>query len=103
MALLSAGRIEQKEADKIRAVSMRQIKRILRRYRTFGLPVLISKQRGRVSNRRMNETIRTAVIKMVGEHYHDFGSTLANVRVAKANTNRCTADINRRKPAAGHP
>jgi len=77
MELLSAGKIDQKEAGKILAVSVRQIKRILRCYRTLGLPGLISKKRGRISNRRGDETIRTTAIKMIGEHYHDFGPSLA--------------------------
>ena len=51
MALLTAGKIEQKEAGEMLAVSVRQIKRILRRYRTLGLPGLISKKRGRLSTR----------------------------------------------------
>jgi len=65
------------------AVSVRQIKRILRRYRTLGLPGLISKKRGRVSNRRVDETIRTTAIKMIGEHYCDFGPTLAAEKLAE--------------------
>ncbi len=67
MELLTAGKVTQKEAGKILAVSVRQIKRILRRYRTLGLPGLISKKRGRISNRRVDETIRTTAIKMIGE------------------------------------
>ena len=83
MELLTAGKIDQKEAGKILAVSVRQIKRILRRYRTLGLPGLISKKRGRVSNRRVDETIRTTAIKMIGEHYCDFGPTLAAEKLAE--------------------
>ena len=45
MALLAAGKIDQQEAGKRLAVSVRQIKRIVRRYRTAGLPGLISKKR----------------------------------------------------------
>ncbi len=66
MGQLLAGKIDKKEAGKMLAVSVRQIKRILRRYRTSGLPGLISKQRGRVSNRRVDETIRTTAIKLIG-------------------------------------
>ena len=83
MELLSAGKVDQKEAGKMLAVSVRQIKRILRRYRTLGLPGLISKKRGRVSNRRVDETIRTTAIKMIGEHYRDFGPTLAAEKLAE--------------------
>ena len=38
MELLTAGKIDQNEAGKRLAVSVRQIKRIVRRYRTEGLP-----------------------------------------------------------------
>lgn len=81
MERLMAGKTSQKEAGKMLAVSVRQVKRILRRYRTAGLPGLISKKRGRVSNRRMGETIRTTAIEMIGEHYRDFGPTLATEKL----------------------
>jgi transposase len=83
MGLLAAGKIDQKEAGKRLAVSVRQVKRILRRYRTSGLPGLISKKRGRASNRRLDETIRVAAIKLIGEHYRDFGPTLAAEKLAE--------------------
>ena len=83
MELLTAGKIEQKEAGKMLAVNVRQLKRILRRYRTLGLPGLISKKRGRLSNRRMVETDRIAAIKAIGEHYSDFGPTLAAEKLAE--------------------
>jgi transposase len=83
MELLTAGKTDQKEAGKMLAVSVRQIKRILRRYRTLGLPGLISKKRGQVSNRRVDETITTTAIKMIGEQYHDFGPTLATEKLAE--------------------
>ena len=55
MALLMAGKINQKEAGQRLAVSVRQIKRIVRRYRATGLAGLISKKRGHPSNRRLDE------------------------------------------------
>ena len=45
--------MSQKEAGKRLAVSVRQIKRIVRHYRTEGLPGLMSKKRGTTSNRRL--------------------------------------------------
>lgn len=48
MELLMAGKVDQTEAGKIPAVSVRQVKHILRRYRTEGLPGLISKKRGMI-------------------------------------------------------
>ncbi|MFZ1546191.1 MAG: hypothetical protein WAT12_03710 [Candidatus Nitrotoga sp.] len=77
MEQLSAGKINQKEAGKILTVRVRQIKHILRRYHTSGLLGLICKQRGRVSNRRVDETTSTTAIKMISEHYHDVGLVAA--------------------------
>ena len=42
MELLTAGKIDQKEAGKMLAVSVRQIKRILRRYRTLVVSLCIT-------------------------------------------------------------
>src|SRR5450756_2143387 len=92
MELLTAGKVSQQEAGKMLAVSVRQIKRILRRYRTAGLPGLISKKRGRVSNRRLDETIRINAIKMIGEHYRDFGPTLAAEKLHELHDIRQSAE-----------
>lgn len=43
MEQLTAGQIDQKQAGKLLAVSVRQIKRIVKRYRAEGLPGLVSK------------------------------------------------------------
>ena len=77
MELLTAGTIDQKQAAKRLDVSVRQIKRIVRQYRTAGLPGLISKQRGIPSNRRLAEATRRQAIEAIGAHYRDFGPTLA--------------------------
>ena len=56
---------------------MRQIKRIVRRYRTLGIAGLISKKRGQASNRRLSEETKHLSIELIGTHYRDFGPTLA--------------------------
>lgn len=83
MELLVAGKTNQKEAGKMLAVSVRQVKRILRRYRTAGLPGLISKKRGKASNRRLDETLRATAAELIGAHYRDFGPTLAREKLAE--------------------
>ena len=77
MELLSAGKVDQKEAARRLDVSVRQIKRIVKLYRTTGLPGLISKKRGIPSNRRMTDATRLLVTEAIGAHYPDFGPTLA--------------------------
>jgi transposase len=67
MELLTASKINQKEAGKRLAVSVRQIKRIVRRYRATGLPGLISKKRGQPSNRRLDEEAKRLSIELIGQ------------------------------------
>src|SRR5215471_11638252 len=50
---------------------------VLKAYRTEGAPGLISKRRGRRSNRRKSEVLRRAVLAIIREWYWDFGPTLA--------------------------
>jgi transposase len=83
MELLTAGKIDQKEAGKRLTVSVRQIKRIVRRYRAIGLPGLISKKRGQPSNRRLDEEAKRLSIELIGAHYRDFGPTLASEKLAE--------------------
>ena len=68
MERLTAGKIDQKEAGKRLDVSVRQIKRIVKRYRAAGLQGLLSKKRGIPSNRRMTETTRQLAVEAIGAH-----------------------------------
>ncbi|KXW56425.1 ISNCY family transposase [Ferrovum sp. PN-J185] len=77
MELLTAGKIGQKQAADRLSVSVRQIKRILKRYREAGLKGLISKKRGMPSNRRLTDVLRHQAIEVISTHYRDFGPTLA--------------------------
>jgi hypothetical protein len=49
----------------------------LKAYRTEGPAGLISKRRGRSSNRRKPEAVRTKALSVIRELYWDFGPTLA--------------------------
>ncbi len=64
-------------AADILGLGRRQVLRLLRAYRTCGVGGLISKQRGRPSNRRKPEDVRAEALKIIAERYPDFGPTLA--------------------------
>lgn len=81
MELLETDKIDQKEAGRRLAVSVRQIKRLVRSYRNEGLAGLISKKRGRSSNRRLSEETRQLAVELIGTHYRDFGPTLAREKL----------------------
>ena len=83
MEQLTAGQIDQKQAGKLLAVSVRQIKRIVKRYRAEGLPGLVSKKRGVPSNRRLSEKTKQQALDLIGAHYRDFGPTLASEKLAE--------------------
>lgn len=68
-------------ADRL-CISIRQAKRLRRRYRDGGPTGLISKRRGRPSNNRIDAGLLAAAIELVRERYVDFGPTLASEKLA---------------------
>ena len=70
-------RLKQREAALQRGVGVRQVKRLLKRYRESGAPGLVSGHRGKVSNRRIGLPVRSRIMDWVRERYSDFGPTLA--------------------------
>lgn len=74
---VSEGRLKQSKAAERLGLSVRQIKRLVRAYRSQGARALVSKRRGRPSNRRVDPAEREGILATVREHYRDFGPTLA--------------------------
>ena len=62
--------------------SERQVWRLLKAFRAEGASGLISKKRGRPSNRKTSEAMRSAVLWIVRQNYADFGPTLAAEKLA---------------------
>lgn len=81
--MLKEGKISQQEASQRMDVTTRQVRRLAKRYQASGLAGLISKKRGRVSNRQLDEAVHKSVIELIGTHYRDFGPTLANEKLAE--------------------
>ncbi len=76
-------RITQREAASKLGVSERQIRRILRRYRQEGDGGLVSRKRGKPSNRRTDTEVRKAVQKYIKEPImKGFGPTLMAEKLA---------------------
>src|SRR5262252_3104748 len=74
---LDQKRLTTVAAGQLLGLERRQVYRLLKAYRTKGATGLISKRRGRCSNRRKSEGQRRAVLAMIREWYWDFGPTLA--------------------------
>ena len=74
---LEQGHIRQAEAAKQLRLSVRQIRRLLTRYRRDGEAGLTSQRLGHPSNNRLDADIRAQALNLIQTHYHDFGPTLA--------------------------
>jgi transposase len=74
---LAAGTLRQAEAARILGLSVRQLKRLWRRYRQHGAAGLASSRRGRAPNNAFDAELKRRVLALYRAHYADFGPTLA--------------------------
>jgi transposase len=74
---IRGGSLTVVEAAALLRLSRSQVHRLLQAYDLDGADGLVSKKRGRPSNRRHSEDFRNLVLDLVREHYGDFGPTLA--------------------------
>jgi hypothetical protein len=73
---LDQKRLTTEAAAQPLGLERRQVFRLLKAYRAAGATVLLSKRRGRRSNRRKPEALRQAALALIRERYWDFGPTL---------------------------
>ena len=69
-------------AGGLMGLGRRQVYRLRRAFAAQGPTALVSRKRGRASNRRHAETFHRTVLALVREHYRDFGPTLAVEKLA---------------------
>lgn len=70
-------RLRRRDAASQLGISERQAQRLINRYRVSGAEGLVSRKRGQPSNRRLTESLKLLVLKLIRENYGDFGPTLA--------------------------
>ncbi len=75
--------LRQKEAARRLGLSVRQIKRLVQRYRVEGAAGLVSRRRGKRPNNHIADSVRQAILDLVRAHYADFGPTLACEKLAE--------------------
>jgi transposase len=83
MQKLSEKRMSQKEAGRILNLGVRQIKRLLKAYRTKGAAGLVSKHRGRKGNNRLSEEVKKKALNLLKTKYKGFGPTLAHEKLVE--------------------
>lgn len=74
-------RLTQKEAAGMLKLSVRQVKRLYRAYKSKGAKGLISGRRGKPSNHRLDESELQRALDLLKERYEDFGPTLAHEKL----------------------
>jgi hypothetical protein len=81
MHQLQAKRITQWQAAAHLNLTVRQVKRLWRAYRAGGAKALVSKRRGRPSNHQLAVVVSDQARQLIGQHYADFGPTLAHEKL----------------------
>ena len=74
---VSDGVVSQGMAAQALGLTVRQVRRLQRRYAKAGAAGLVSRRRGKPSNRRIADEIKAAILARLRECYADFGPTLA--------------------------
>ena len=77
LARVRDGMLSVKGSSALMGVSYRQGKRVWKRYREGGDSGVMHRSRGRVSNHRLGEDLKSAILDRYRQRYSDFGPTLA--------------------------
>jgi hypothetical protein len=80
---LADGRADMETAAALLGVGRRQAYRLLDRFRLGGAEALVSRRRGKPSNRSHGAVLRQTVLAIVRDRYEDFGPTLAAEKLAE--------------------
>src|SRR3954451_10390453 len=75
--------LKQAKAAALMGLSVRQVKRMCRRFKDDGLAGLASRKRGRPSNRKLSTEVKDQVVSLVRERYADFGPKLAHEKLVE--------------------
>ena len=89
---VSEKRLRQGEAARRLSLSIRQVKRLVRRYRELGVSGLVSGHRGRRPNNAIDPSVRRAALGLVRERYPDFGPTFACEKLVEAHDFKLSAE-----------
>ena len=93
-------RISQKIASKRLNLSSRQIRRLIKRFKTQGAKGLANKHRNTVSNRKLSDDLRLKVLELYKQNYPDFRPTffceklyeLHNIEISKETARKWLLD-----------
>ena len=81
---VQSGRLRVTDACVLIGLQRRQVFRLLRGLKKDGAASLLSKRRGRPSNHRLPDEVRTLALSIVRERYSDFGPELGGGEAGRA-------------------
>ena len=87
--------LRQKEAARQLGLSVRQVKRLVARYRAEGPSGLVSRRLGRRPGNALSDAARQEALGLVRTHYPDFGPTLAREKLAAHHGHKLSAETAR--------
>ena len=73
--------VTQTLAAKQLGLTVRQVKRLVKKYKQDGAEGLVSKQRGQISNHKCSDQKIASIKKLVTTHYYDFGPKFATEKL----------------------
>ncbi len=83
MKRIKRGELTVVSAAELMELSLRQARRVWKRFKTEADAGLVHRLRGRLSNHRFSEEVRQRAVKLQQEKYADFGPTLACEKLAE--------------------
>lgn len=89
MKRVQRGEMTVTAAAELCELSLRQMRRLWKRFQAHGDRGLVHGLRGRPSNRRMEQAMALAIVKLHQERYADFGPTLACEKLAESGLAVC--------------
>ncbi len=76
-------RIRREDAARVLSLSVRQVQRLVTRFRQYGAASIIHQRRGQSSSNRINHSVKLRCLALIREHYADFGPTLAHEKLTE--------------------
>lgn len=80
-----SGKLRQSQAAVILGLSLRQVKRLCKKYKEEGVSGICHRSRGRKSNNKISDEKRKLIIKLIKSEYLDFGPQLIHEQLLKRN------------------
>lgn len=78
---LIAGEFSEKDASKLMNLGIRQVRRLKKRVKKFGLHGIVHKNRGQPSNRKLDANLTAKALVLIKTKYFDFKPTFASEKL----------------------